>query len=162
FDPHERLELLASERVNVLCMAPTEYRVIAKRASLSPLPHLRGLVAAGAALNPEVLRTFHEATGLELRDGYGQTRTGQLTARPWLRPPWSRRRTRSAARSSAPSWCCGTGTPPRTPWPASSRSTSRRRPPPTSTRGSSTGRPSCRRPPAARSGARRCGGIRLR
>ena len=30
--PHERLELLARERVNVLCMAPTEYRVIAKRA----------------------------------------------------------------------------------------------------------------------------------
>ena len=32
FDPHERLELLERERVNVLCMAPTEYRVIAKRA----------------------------------------------------------------------------------------------------------------------------------
>ena len=27
FDPHERLELLERERVNVLCMAPTEYRV---------------------------------------------------------------------------------------------------------------------------------------
>ena len=37
FDPHERLELLARERVNVLCMAPTEYRVIAKRATLRPL-----------------------------------------------------------------------------------------------------------------------------
>ena len=34
FDPAERLELLARERVNVLCMAPTEYRVIAKRATL--------------------------------------------------------------------------------------------------------------------------------
>ena len=34
FDPHERLELLERERVNVLCMAPTEYRVIAKRATL--------------------------------------------------------------------------------------------------------------------------------
>ena len=32
FDPHERLELLDREGVNVLCMAPTEYRVIAKRA----------------------------------------------------------------------------------------------------------------------------------
>ena len=32
FDPHERLELLERERVDVLCMAPTEYRVIAKRA----------------------------------------------------------------------------------------------------------------------------------
>jgi acyl-coenzyme A synthetase/AMP-(fatty) acid ligase len=79
FDPHERLELVARERVNVLCMAPTEYRVIAKRAELSPLPDLRGLVAAGEALNPEVLHVWREATGLWIRDGYGQTETGQLT-----------------------------------------------------------------------------------
>jgi len=82
FDPHERLELLARERVNVLCMAPTEYRVIAKRATLRPLEHLRGMVAAGEALNPEVLRAWHEATGLEIRDGYGQTETGQTTGTP--------------------------------------------------------------------------------
>ncbi len=79
FDPHERLELLAAERVNVLCMAPTEYRVIAKRAAPRPLPQMRGLVAAGEALNPEVLYAWREATGLEIRDGYGQTETGQLT-----------------------------------------------------------------------------------
>ena len=82
FDPAERLEILAGERVNVLCMAPTEYRVIAKRATLRPLPALRTLVAAGEALNPEVLRAFREATGLEIRDGYGQTETGQLTGKP--------------------------------------------------------------------------------
>ena len=77
FDPHERLELLERERVNVLCMAPTEYRVIAARAEPRPVPSLRGLVAAGEALNPEVLRAFREATGLWIRDGYGQTETGQ-------------------------------------------------------------------------------------
>ena len=33
-------------------MAPTEYRVIAKRATLRPFPALRGLVAAGEALTP--------------------------------------------------------------------------------------------------------------
>jgi acyl-coenzyme A synthetase/AMP-(fatty) acid ligase len=82
FDPHERLELLERERVNVLCMAPTEYRVIAKRASLRKLAHLRGMVAAGEALNPEVLRAWREATGLEIRDGYGQTETGQLSGTP--------------------------------------------------------------------------------
>ncbi len=82
FDPHERLELLAREQVNVLCMAPTEYRVIAKRAQPRPVPGLRGLVAAGEALNPEVLRAFHAATGLWIRDGYGQTETGQLTGAP--------------------------------------------------------------------------------
>jgi acyl-coenzyme A synthetase/AMP-(fatty) acid ligase len=82
FDPHERLELLARERVNVLCMAPTEYRVIAKRSEPRPVPGLRGLVAAGEALNPEVLRAFHDATGLWIRDGYGQTETGQMTGAP--------------------------------------------------------------------------------
>ena len=82
FDPHERLEVLAREQVDTLCMAPTEYRVIAKRAQLRPFPALRGLVAAGEALNPEVLRAWHEATGLWIRDGYGQTETGQLTGMP--------------------------------------------------------------------------------
>ena len=82
FDPHERLELLERERVNVLCMAPTEYRLMAKRASLHKPAHLRGMVAAGEALNPEVLRAWREATGLEIRDGYGQTETGQLTGTP--------------------------------------------------------------------------------
>jgi acyl-coenzyme A synthetase/AMP-(fatty) acid ligase len=86
FDPAERLELLARERVNVLCMAPTEYRVIAKRATLGPLSELRGMVAAGEALNPEVLRAWREVTGLEIRDGYGQTETGQLTGMPLGEP----------------------------------------------------------------------------
>jgi acyl-coenzyme A synthetase/AMP-(fatty) acid ligase len=82
FDPHQRLEILAAENVNVLCMAPTEYRVIAKRATLAPVESLHGLVAAGEALNPEVLRAWQEATALTIRDGYGQTETGQLTGVP--------------------------------------------------------------------------------
>jgi acetyl-CoA synthetase len=82
FDPHQRLAILAAEQVNVLCMAPTEYRVIAKRADLTPVPSLHALVAAGEALNPEVLRAFQEGMGLDIRDGYGQTETGQLTGVP--------------------------------------------------------------------------------
>jgi acyl-coenzyme A synthetase/AMP-(fatty) acid ligase len=82
FDPAQRLEVLASEKVNVLCMAPTEYRVIAKRVKLRPLPALRSLVAAGEALNPEVIRAFTDEIGLAIRDGYGQTETGQLTGNP--------------------------------------------------------------------------------
>jgi acyl-coenzyme A synthetase/AMP-(fatty) acid ligase len=79
FDPAERLDVLEREGVAVLCMAPTEYRVIAKRVPLRRFPKLRGLVAAGEALNPEVLHAWREATGLEIRDGYGQTETGQMT-----------------------------------------------------------------------------------
>jgi acetyl-CoA synthetase len=79
FDPAERLELLEHERVSVLCMAPTEYRVIAARATLRAAPNLRTMVAAGEALNPEVQRAWRDVTGIEIRDGYGQTETGQLT-----------------------------------------------------------------------------------
>jgi acyl-coenzyme A synthetase/AMP-(fatty) acid ligase len=82
FDPQQRLQIAHRERVNVLCMAPTEYRVIAKRTTIEPVPSLRSLVAAGEALNPEVIRTFEETTGLQIRDGYGQTETGQLTSNP--------------------------------------------------------------------------------
>ncbi len=82
FDPAERLEIARAENVTVLCMAPTEYRVIAKRTTLRPVPSLRTMVAAGEALNPEVLGAFRDATGLDIRDGYGQTETGQLTGMP--------------------------------------------------------------------------------
>src|SRR4051812_43065107 len=47
FDPAERLELLERERVDVLCMSPTEYRAIAKPGGLRPLPALRHAGAAG-------------------------------------------------------------------------------------------------------------------
>jgi acyl-coenzyme A synthetase/AMP-(fatty) acid ligase len=86
FDPDERLELLARERVNVLCMAPTEYRVMAKRTELRPVESLRHLVAAGEPLNPEVVRVWRDGTGLEIHDGYGQTETGALTGMP-IGPP---------------------------------------------------------------------------
>ncbi|MEA2141427.1 MAG: acetyl-CoA synthetase [Solirubrobacteraceae bacterium] len=86
FDPAQRLELVQRERVNVLCMAPTEYRVLAKRTTLRALGDLRAMVAAGEALNPEVLRAWREVTGLDIRDGYGQTETGQLTGPPLALP----------------------------------------------------------------------------
>jgi acyl-coenzyme A synthetase/AMP-(fatty) acid ligase len=79
FDPDERLEIIQREGVNVLCQAPTEYRMIAKRAELAPLPSLRRLLSAGEALNPEVVEHFRERVGLEIHDGYGQTETGALT-----------------------------------------------------------------------------------
>src|SRR4051795_8906259 len=87
FDPAERLDILEREGVNVLCMAPPEYRVIAKRVPLRRFPRLRALVAAGEALNPEVLHAWRAATDLEIRDGYGQNETGQLTGNLARAPP---------------------------------------------------------------------------
>jgi acetyl-CoA synthetase len=79
FDPSERLEMCEREEVNVLCQAPTEYRMLAKRTELRPLSSMRRMVSAGEPLNPEIIATFREAIGLEISDGYGQTETGQLT-----------------------------------------------------------------------------------
>jgi acetyl-CoA synthetase len=79
FDPAERLDLVERERVNVLCQAPTEYRMIAKRAGVRPLPSVRRMVSAGEALNPEVIDEFRDRADLEICDGYGQTETGALT-----------------------------------------------------------------------------------
>ena len=79
FDPAERLELLERERVNVVCQAPTEYRMLAKRGELRPLPALRRMVSAGEALNPEVIEVFRDGLGLEICDGYGQTETGHVS-----------------------------------------------------------------------------------
>ena len=82
FDPEARLELIERERVRVLCMAPTEYRAIAKGGELRPLPRLRHAVAAGEPLNPEVVELWRDAAGVEIHDGYGQTETGALTGMP--------------------------------------------------------------------------------
>ncbi|HEX8857421.1 MAG TPA: AMP-binding protein [Thermoleophilaceae bacterium] len=86
FDPAERLEVAEQEGVNVLCMAPTEYRAIAKRTELRRLPPLRHAVAAGEPLNPEIVRVWADATGVQIHDGYGETETGALTGMP-IGPP---------------------------------------------------------------------------
>jgi acyl-coenzyme A synthetase/AMP-(fatty) acid ligase len=80
FDPAERLDFAEALGVNVLCQAPTEYRMLARRSALRPLPALRRMVSAGEPLDPETIAAFREATGLEPADGYGQTETGQVTA----------------------------------------------------------------------------------
>jgi acyl-coenzyme A synthetase/AMP-(fatty) acid ligase len=79
FDADERLALIDEEKVSVLCQAPTEYRMLARRTDLRPLPSLRRMVSAGEALNPEVIEAWRDATTLDIHDGYGQTETGHLT-----------------------------------------------------------------------------------
>jgi acyl-coenzyme A synthetase/AMP-(fatty) acid ligase len=79
FDPEDRLDVVEREGVNVLCQAPTEYRILAKRTELRPIGSLRRMVSAGEPLNPEVIRAFRETMGTGIGDGYGQTETGPVT-----------------------------------------------------------------------------------
>ncbi len=75
FEPGERFEFIADLGVDVLCQAPTEYRLMAKAAGLEryDLSSVRHMVSAGEPLNPEVIKTFRDAFGLTIHDGYGQT-----------------------------------------------------------------------------------------
>jgi acyl-coenzyme A synthetase/AMP-(fatty) acid ligase len=79
FDPAERLDVVEREGVNVLCQAPTEYRMLAKRAGLRHIPSLRRMVSAGEPLNPEVIHLFREVMGTTIGDGYGQTESGAIS-----------------------------------------------------------------------------------
>jgi acyl-coenzyme A synthetase/AMP-(fatty) acid ligase len=75
FEPRRELELLEEIEPQVFCAPPTEYRLLVKDEKLASLsvPRLRECVSAGEPLNPEVIRAWHERTGLTIRDGYGQT-----------------------------------------------------------------------------------------
>jgi acyl-coenzyme A synthetase/AMP-(fatty) acid ligase len=78
FKAAERLDICEALGVNVLCQSPTEYRMLAARTQLRPIPPLRRMVSAGEPLNPEVIEAFSAATDLEVADGYGQTETGHV------------------------------------------------------------------------------------
>jgi acetyl-CoA synthetase/medium-chain acyl-CoA synthetase len=76
FDPATELSLLSEIGPQVFCAPPTEYRLLVKQdLSRFRAPALRECVSAGEPLNPEVIRAWRQATGLTIRDGYGQTET---------------------------------------------------------------------------------------
>ena len=76
FRPEEVLNDLARYPITTLCAPPTVYRVLVQQ-NLELLAdcRLRHCVAAGEPLNPEVISVWERATGLTIRDGYGQTET---------------------------------------------------------------------------------------
>jgi acyl-coenzyme A synthetase/AMP-(fatty) acid ligase len=81
FDPKRGLAWLSDYEVTVLCAPPTAYRAFVKE-NLKEyrLPSLRHCVGAGEPLNPEVIKTWSDAFGLTIHDGYGQTETINLVA----------------------------------------------------------------------------------
>ncbi len=102
FDPDERLDVVRREGVAVLCMAPTEYRLIAGHGPIAAVGSLRRLVTAGEALGVAAFEAWREQTGLGIADGYGQTETGHLSGvRPGeTAPPGSMGRPLPGVRAS--------------------------------------------------------------
>lgn len=76
FDPAAVLRVLREYPITSFCAAPTIYRmlVLEDLASFRPMA-LRSCVGAGEPLNPEVIEVWRGATGMAIRDGYGQTET---------------------------------------------------------------------------------------
>ncbi len=88
FEPKRMLDVLAKYPITTFCGAPTIYRMLVlEDLHAWKFPHLRHCVGAGEPLNPEVIETWQQATGLVIRDGYGQTESVLLCASfPCLEP----------------------------------------------------------------------------
>jgi acyl-coenzyme A synthetase/AMP-(fatty) acid ligase len=81
FDAKKTLELLSKYPITTYCGAPTNYRVLVlEDLSQYKFSTLRHCVAAGEPLNPEVIDVWRKATGVTIRDGYGQTESCVLVA----------------------------------------------------------------------------------
>lgn len=88
FEPAAMLEVISASRITSFCAPPTIYRFFIKedlrKYDFSALEHCS---VAGEPLNPEIYERFREATGIKLREGYGQTElTAALCTYPWLNP----------------------------------------------------------------------------
>lgn len=76
FDPKTTLSMFERYPITTMCGAPTIYRLFVQEdLKAYRFPQLRHCVGAGEPLNPEIIDTWQEATGLLIRDGYGQTET---------------------------------------------------------------------------------------
>jgi acetyl-CoA synthetase/medium-chain acyl-CoA synthetase len=80
FSAGETLQLLESYPITTFCAPPTAYRMLVLEDIGRYRISLRHCVGAGEPLNPEVIETWRRGTGLEIRDGYGQTETVLLCA----------------------------------------------------------------------------------
>ena len=76
FDAADILGLFAKYKITTFCAPPTMYRMFIKEnLEKYDLSSLENTCIAGEALNPEVFKQFHNATGLEIMEGFGQSET---------------------------------------------------------------------------------------
>ncbi len=74
FVAKELLEVISKHKVTTFCAPPTIYRFFIKEdLAKYDLSSLKYCVVAGEPLNPEVFNQFYNATGIQLKEGFGQT-----------------------------------------------------------------------------------------
>ncbi len=81
FDLDEHLEIIKKHKVTTFCAPPTIYRLMAQSNLANfEVSSLRHCFSAGEPLNPEAMRSWKNATGCDVYDGYGQTETINIIA----------------------------------------------------------------------------------
>ncbi len=76
FNAAAHLKIIEKFRINSVCAAPTIWRMFLQEdLSKYDLSSLKSATSAGEPLNPEIIFRFQKATGVTIRDGYGQTET---------------------------------------------------------------------------------------
>ncbi|NLD86813.1 MAG: AMP-binding protein [Clostridiales bacterium] len=88
FKPTDFLKLIGEYKITTFCAPPTTYRFFVKEDMGNyDLSSLRACYIAGEPLNPEVFNRWKEYTGIELREGFGQTETPVIiAANLWVDP----------------------------------------------------------------------------
>ena len=87
FTPADILTRIGKYRITSFCAPPTIYRfLIREDLSKFDLSSLRYVTTAGEALNSAVYEKFLEITGLQIKEGFGQSETTCLLATtPWIK-----------------------------------------------------------------------------
>jgi acetyl-CoA synthetase len=75
FDAQQLLHIMEKHEVTTFCAPPTIYRFFIKEDLKKYNLKLNYCTIAGEPLNPEVYNQFLEATGIKMREGFGQTET---------------------------------------------------------------------------------------
>jgi acetyl-CoA synthetase len=79
FNPKEVLRVIQDYKVNSLCAPPTVWRHLLLEDIKAYSFSLRQLVSAGEPLNPEIIQKVRSATGLTIREGFGQSESTLLS-----------------------------------------------------------------------------------
>ena len=76
FDAADILPMFKQYNITTFCAPPTMLRMLIKEdLSNYDLSSIHHLTTAGEAMNPEVVKQFEAATGLQIMEGFGQTET---------------------------------------------------------------------------------------
>ncbi len=82
FDPDKTLEFIEKYKITSLCAPLSVWKLFVLKDFNKYKFNLKKIVSAGEPLNPEISKKVEELTGLQLREGYGQTETTGLIFTP--------------------------------------------------------------------------------